>query len=80
MEKAVLVRFDDGWSPALLVEEGSNGLCTVFVPDVPKSNSGTILIVEPDRVKHLKVKFSTLDIAIRNYGKGLSKIVREAES
>jgi len=75
-----MVKIDDGWSPALLVEEEADGKCTVFVPDVPKSNSGSVYIVEPEQVKHLKVKFSALDIAIRNYGKGLIKIVKESES
>jgi uncharacterized membrane protein len=78
-ERGVLVRIDDGWSPALMIEEGDDGMCTVFVPDVPKSNSGSVYIVEPDQVKHLNVKFKVLDMAIRNYGKGLAKIVREAE-
>jgi uncharacterized membrane protein len=79
LERAILVRIDDGWSPAMLIEEGSDGKCTVFVPDVPKSNSGSVYIVEPDQVKHLNVKFKDLDIAIRNYGKGLATIVRESE-
>lgn len=77
LDRAVIVRFDDGWSPALFVEEGSDGRCTVFVPDVPKSNSGSIMIVDRDRVKHLNVKFKDLDIAIRSYGKGLIKITGE---
>lgn len=78
-DRGVLVRIDDGWSPALMIEEGDDGQCTVFVPDVPKSNSGSVYIVEPGQVKHLNVKFKELDMAIRNYGKGLGKIVREAE-
>lgn len=74
LERAILVRIDDGWSPAMLIEEAPDGKCTVFVPDVPKSNSGSVYIVEPDQIKHLNVKFKELDIAIRNYGKGLMKI------
>lgn len=80
LQRAVMVRIDDGWSPAFLMEEEPEGQCTVFVPDVPKSNSGSVYIVEREQVKFLKVKFNVLDIAIRNYGKGLMKIVRESES
>jgi uncharacterized membrane protein len=79
LERAILVRIDDGWSPAMLIEEGPDGKCTVFIPDVPKSNSGSVYLVEPDQVRHLNVKFKDLDIAIRNYGRGLGKIVRESE-
>ncbi|HEX5669404.1 MAG TPA: hypothetical protein VFX73_11405 [Chitinophagaceae bacterium] len=79
LDRGVLVRIDDGWSPALMIEEGDDGKCTVFVPDVPKSNSGSVYIVEPGQVKHLNVKFKELDMAIRNYGKGLGKIAREAK-
>jgi uncharacterized membrane protein len=78
--RAVLVKIDDGWSPALLIEEGDDGRCTVFVPDVPKSNSGAVYLVDPEQVRPLIVKFNKLDLAIRNYGKGLYKIVRESES
>jgi uncharacterized membrane protein len=78
--RAVIVKIDDGWSPALLIEEGDDGRCTVFVPDVPKSNSGSVYLVDPEQVRDLNVKFNKLDMAIRNYGKGLYKIVRESES
>lgn len=79
LDRGVLVRIDDGWSPALMIEQGDDGKCTVFVPDVPKSNSGSVYIVEPDQVRHLNIKFKKLDMAIRNYGKGLAQIVRESE-
>ncbi len=79
LDKAVMVKIDDGWSPAMLIEEDPAGNCTVFVPDVPKSNSGSVYIVEPAQVRHLNIKFRELDIAIRNYGKGLIKIVKESE-
>jgi len=78
--RAVIVKIDDGWSPALLIEEGDDGRCTVFVPDVPKSNSGSVYLVDPEQVRPLNVNFNRLDLAIRNYGKGLYKIVRESES
>jgi len=78
--RSVIVKIDDGWSPALLIEEGDDGRCTVFVPDVPKSNSGSIYVVDPEQVRPLNVDFNKLDMAIRNYGRGLYKIVRESES
>jgi uncharacterized membrane protein len=77
--RAVIVKIDDGWSPALLIEEGDDGRCTVFVPDVPKSSSGSVYLVDPEQVRPLNVKFNKLDMAIRNYGKGLYQIVRESE-
>jgi uncharacterized membrane protein len=77
---SVMVKIDDGWSPALLVERGEDGRCTVFVPDVPKSNSGSVYLVDPEQVRPLNVKFNKLDMAIRSYGKGLYNIVKESES
>lgn len=79
-DRAVLVRIDDGWSPAFLMEEGEDGNCVVFVPDVPKSNSGSVYVVEPNQVRHLNVKFKELDLAVRNYGKGLLKLSEQAVS
>ncbi len=78
-QRAVLVRIDDGWSPAFLIEEGPDGNCVVFVPDVPKSNSGSVYVVLPEQVKHLSIKFKELDLAVRNYGKGLIKITENLD-
>lgn len=70
-DRAVLVRIDDGWSPAFVMERGPDGRCVVFMPDVPQSSSGSVYIVEADQVKPLGVEMRDLDKCIRNYGAGL---------
>ena len=68
---AVLVRFDDNWSPARLIETGEDGTSVVFIPDTPQGNSGAVLVVETERVHHLNVPYAKLADSIRNYGRGL---------
>jgi uncharacterized membrane protein len=71
---AVLVRFDDNWSPARLIETGEDGTSVVFIPDTPQGNSGAVLVVESDRVQHLNVPYAKLAESVRNYGKGLQAL------
>ncbi len=70
-DRAILARIDDGWAPGMLIERGADGRCTVFMPDVPQCNSGSVYIVEADQVKFLHVPYRQLNGSIRNYGKGL---------
>ncbi len=74
-QRAILVRFDDGLSPGRLVEEGADGRCVVFVPDVPQGNSGALFIMDADRVQRLDVPYGRLEQSIRSHGKGLFGIV-----
>lgn len=72
--RAILVRIDDGWSPAFMIETFAEGQYVVFVPDVPKSSTGSVYVVEASQVKFLHISFSELDLMIRNFGAGLSTV------
>ncbi|HOP45143.1 MAG TPA: hypothetical protein PLA11_16590, partial [Flavobacteriales bacterium] len=77
---AILVRLDDSWSPARLIETGDDGTSVVFVPDTPQGNSGAVLVVETDRVQHLNVPYAKLVESVRHYGRGLQAIKTKARS
>ncbi len=68
---AILVRLDDSWSPARLIEKGDDGTSVVFIPDTPQGNSGAVMVVETERVQHLDVPYARLVESVRNYGRGL---------
>ena len=75
IDRAILVRFDDGQSPGRLVERDTYGRCAVFIPDVPNGSTGAVLIVDADRVEELGVPYGHLSNCIRNHGKGLLDLV-----
>jgi uncharacterized membrane protein len=70
--RAILVRIDDGWSPAFMIEAFGDQQYVVFVPDVPKSSTGSVYVVEESQVRFLHISFNELDLIIRNFGAGLS--------
>lgn len=72
--RAILVKIDDGWSPAFMMEAFAEGQWVVFVPDVPKSSSGSVYVVDDAQVRFLHISFNELDLMIRNFGTGLSHI------
>lgn len=73
-DRSALVRVDDGWSPCMLIEQHEDGRCIVYIPNVPRTSSGSIYIVDPDRVIHLHMRYRELNRCIRNYGEGLFNI------
>ena len=77
---AILLRLDDSWCPARLIETGDDGTSVVFIPDTPQGNSGTVLVVESDRVQRLNVPYAKLAESVRHYGRGLQAIKRERKA
>ena len=63
---------EDAWSLAFLVEE-SDGLCTVFVPEAPRHDSGEIKIVNAATVKKVNVSSNKATLSMKSYGKGAIK-------
>lgn len=73
-DRAILVRIDDGWSPAFMMEPFGKDQYVVYVPDVPKSSTGSVYVVEASQVRFLHIPFNQLDLIIRNFGAGLSEV------
>jgi uncharacterized membrane protein len=66
----VLVRRDEGWSLALLVERLPQGLCTVFIPESPGLTSGEVLLVEAGSVRPLGASVLSLLSCLTRSGVG----------
>lgn len=70
----VLVRLDDAWIFALLVERHDWGFCTVFAPDSPSPTSGGVMLVETDRVRPLESNVLGLLGCLTRSGVGAGKL------
>ena len=73
-----LVRSDDGWEFALLVERTPEGFCTIFLPDSPTPTSGSVRIVEASRVQVLNIPMLGLLGVLTRSGSGAWEAARPA--
>jgi len=75
--KAALIKQQDGWQPAYLVEQDQEGYCVLFVPDIPDTARGKVLIAKPGQVELVpSVAANDLDACLRKMGKGLLSDLR----
>jgi uncharacterized membrane protein len=66
---------EDAWAIAFLVEEG-DGLCTVFIPEAPRHDSGDVKIVPAANVKKVQVSSYKAAKSLKSYGKGAIQWLR----
>jgi len=75
----VLLQDGDSWNMGFLVEE-SEGSCTVFIPEMPRLDSGNVSIVPSSMVKRVNVPNNLAALSFRNYGKGAINWINKSES
>lgn len=79
-----LIRQDEYWRPAYVVEQDQNGNCVVFLPEIPDTSRGHTLLVSRESIKLVpSVTANQLDASLKKMGKGLLTeygIARLAES
>jgi hypothetical protein len=78
-----LLRQQDCWRPAFVVEQHGDGCCVLFLPNTPETNSGKVLITRLDQVRLVPSLSATeLDMSLKRAGKGLLNEceIREAAS
>ena len=69
----VLVRFDEAWQMGFQVEVLDGGMATVFVPDAPNPQSGSIFFVTADRVRPAGISFAAAMKCLKRAGVGFNK-------
>lgn len=66
---------EEAWGIGFLVEEG-DGLCTVFIPEAPRHDSGDVKIVPAANVKKVQVSSYKAAKSLKSYGKGALQWLR----
>ena len=70
---SALIRWQEYWRPAYLVEQDKDGNCVVFVPEVPETTKGQVVLAKRDQLKIVpSVTANQLDTLLKNMGRGLS--------
>jgi uncharacterized membrane protein len=69
---SVLIKFQEYWQPAYVVEQDKEGNCVVFVPDIPETNKGKVLLAKLDQLEMVSsLTANQLDESLRKAGTGL---------
>ncbi len=69
---SVLLRQDECWRPAYLIEQDHNGNCVVFVPDTPNTNAGQVVLTRREQVTIVpSLTANQLEVLLKRSGKGL---------
>jgi uncharacterized membrane protein len=69
---SALIRWEDCWQPAYIVEQDQEGNCVLFIPEIPETNRGHVLLARQDQVRNLdSVTANQLDESLKRSGKGL---------
>ena len=69
---SALIRLDEYWQPAYLVEQDQEGNCVVFLPEIPETNKGHVLLARQDQVRIMEsMTANQLDASLKKAGRGL---------
>jgi uncharacterized membrane protein len=69
---SVLLRWEDYWRPGYIVEQDVEGNCVVFLPEIPETNKGHVLLVRQDQVRIVEsMTANQLYASLKKIGKGL---------
>jgi uncharacterized membrane protein len=72
--RVALMRMEDAWVFAFVVERITGGLFAVFVPGAPNPASGSIYFVTEDRIRLLDIPVSKATRFIMRFGNGSREI------
>jgi uncharacterized membrane protein len=75
--QSILVRFDDAWQLAFLVERIEDGKVVVFIPDSPNPLAGGVFVMDEDRVTLLDEASTVTVKALRKLGAGTGDLIKD---
>jgi uncharacterized membrane protein len=70
--KSTLIMYAGYWQPAFVVEQDDMGHCVVFLPGIPDTTSGHLLLAQQDQLKMIgSLTSKQLQEVLKKMGKGL---------
>jgi uncharacterized membrane protein len=69
---SALIKWQEYWQPGYIVEQDQDGNCVVFLPDIPDTKSGHLLLIKRDQLRVVSsVTATQLDASLKETGRGL---------
>jgi len=76
--RVVLVRLDDMQVIGFVVDTREDGSCIVYLPGAPSALSGSVALIEPDRIMETSIKPTEVISGMRRLGQGLVALNQRA--
>ena len=73
----VLARIEDAWQYGFLIEEIEGEQYAVYVPGAPNPMSGSVYILEKDRIKKTNIPLQAAMKSLRGLGIGSNELLRK---
>jgi len=73
----VLARIEDAWQLAFLIEEIEGENYAVYIPGAPNPMSGSVYILEKERIKRTNIPMRDAMKCLRGLGVGSNKLLKE---
>jgi hypothetical protein len=71
------IKCQEYWQPAYVVGQDKEENCVLFIPDIPETNKGQVLLAKLDQVRIVPfLAANQLDESLRNLGRGLLSAYR----
>lgn len=74
--EVALVRFDDYDAIAFVIERGRQGKAVIYLPGAPSALSGSVAMVDEDRLTHTNLTPRDVMAGLRRLGAGLATLKR----
>ena len=69
---SALIRWREYWQPGYIIEQDQDGNCVVFLPDIPETNKGYVLLARQDQLRIVpSITANQLDTSLKKMGRGL---------
>ena len=69
---SALVKQQNSWQPSFVVDQDSSGNFVIFIPDIPDTSKGRVLIASEDQVQLVpSLTANALDDSLKKMGHGL---------
>ena len=69
---SALIRWQEYWLPAYIVEQDKDGNCVLFLTDTPETSRGQVLLAKRDQLRVMpSITANQLDASLKNMGRGL---------
>jgi len=68
--QAILFKEENRWCIAFIVEKNTEGMCTLFIPEVPKMDSGEVKIIAEAELHAVPLQAKEAYSYLKKFGSG----------
>jgi len=78
--QSIFLKKEEGWCFAFIVEKTSDGMCSIFMPEIPKMDSGDVMIAHEKNLEMIHIDAKEAFAFIKAFGRGAATKMAAASS